>query len=246
MTRGSRKFRGDALSIAGASALLTALFLLAGCLGGSGTDTENGVQPVFVTARVVTQDGEPASGVRFTVSESHTRADSMLASPVVGGDTALVTDVAGYVTFKLKQEGAYVAQGGSGDTVLFLDTLRAKIKRSGVLSGGAGSPLFRVEEPIRAVGRLHLSSGGAPDSGHIYLQGTKLSWDLKKDGTYDLGWLPPSAEKLTLRVVYWKPDSGSCVKPGNTGANPATLRLVDGEIVVDNIVKGNGCPQVLH
>jgi hypothetical protein len=225
--------------------------MLAGCLGGSGTDTENGLQPVNVTARVVDKDGAPAAGVRFTVSESHSRADSMLASPVVGNDTVLVTDGAGYVTFQLKQEGAYVAQGGSGDTVLFLDTLRAKIKRSPILSGGAGSPLFHVEEPVRAKGRLRLLSGYSPDSGRIILQGTPLLWDLKKDGKYDLGWLPPSAEKLTLRVVYWAspPDSSwyspQCVKSGTNGTNTATLKLVDGEIVVDDVVRGGSCSSTL-
>lgn len=237
------KSRGVLFAVAGALAL--GLFA---CLGGTGTDTENGLKPVLVTARVLTQDSTPAPGVSFNVYQANSRADSLLESPIVGGDTTrLVTDGGGYVTFTVKQEGDYVAQGASGDSILFLDTLKTRIKRSngGTLGGGLGSPLFRVEQPVRAKGHLHLYSGDVPDSARIYLLGTRLSWNVQADGKYDLGWLPPSAEKFKMRVVYWSTDTSSCVKPGNSGANTATLSLTNGEIVIDDIVKGNNCPQVL-
>jgi hypothetical protein len=237
------KSRGVLFAVAGALALG-----LSACLGGTGTDTENGLKPVLVTARVLTQDSTPAAGVSFTVHQAYSRADSLLESPLVGGDTThLVTDGGGYVTFTVKQEGDYVAQGASGDSILFLDTLKTRIKRDpgGAVGGGLGSPLFRVEKPVHAKGKLRLTSSGVPDSGRVYLQGTRLVWNLEAGGKYDLGWLPPSAEKLKVRVVYWSKDTSSCVKPGNSGTNSATLSLTDSVIVIDDLVKGNGCPQVL-
>jgi hypothetical protein len=241
MTRMKARFRKAAGIAATASALV-----LAGCLGGTGTDTENGI---LVSARVVTADGTPAANVSLTVFEAHTWADSPLTSPVVGPDSsdAFLTNSEGYVTFLLKQSGTYVAKGSVKDTVLFLDTLRAKIDRNGVIGGGVGSPLFHTEEPKRAKGKMRLLSGYSPDSGRVALQGTNLQWTLGADGEFDLGWLPPSAEKMTLRVSYWASPSDSsasaeCVKPGNGGGNGAKLRLEEGEIVVDDLHKKAGCP----
>jgi hypothetical protein len=94
---------------------------------------------------------------------------------------------------------------------------------------------------------LRLLSGYRPDSGTVALQGTNLQWNLEAGGDFDLGWLPPSAEKMTLRVSYSASPTDSsassgCVKPGNGGGNVAKLRLVEGEIVVDDLRRNPGCP----
>lgn len=230
-----------------AAAALSA-FVLAACMGGTGTDTENGIQPVLVMVRVVADGDVPVASVRIDVNHVYSRADSATESPVVEEDTAaLTTDELGFASFRLVMEGEYVAQGSVKDSILFLDTLRARSARDSIVSGSFGGILFHVEEPLRAAGRLRLLSGYRPDSGRIVLRGTKLLWKLGEDGAYDLGWLPPAAEKMTLRVVYWASPTDSsaapaCVRPGNTGRNPATLRIADGEIVVNDLLDGPGCP----
>ena len=220
---------------------------LAGCLGGTGTDTENGVT-VLVTVRVLAQDSAPASGISFTVFEVYTRADSLLDNPVVGGDTVpLVTDGGGFVTVLLKRAGSYMAQGSNGDTILFLDTLKPSYGRKDSVGVGSNSALFQVENAVHAKGRVRLLSGYRPDTGTVMLQGTKRQSPIRKGGAFDLGWIPPSAEKLTLRVVYSASPTDTsaaaeCVKSGTGGGNSTKLRLTQGEIVVDDLNKKSGCP----
>ncbi len=238
--RSARGVAGSAFGILAAA--------LAACLGGTGTDTENGAAPVHVSVQVVWTDSSPVAGARLAVYEAYSRADSVLENPVLEEDSAdLLTDMGGFLTFRLKKNGTYVVQGNREDTIIFIDTLQAKISRQGALPGGVGNTRFHATAPVRVMGRMRLLSAQRPDSGRIVLQGTNLLWKLKADGDYDMGWLPPDAEKMTLRVVYWAAPTDSsapagCVRAGAEGKNPATLRIAAGEIVVDDLAREPGCP----
>lgn len=311
--------------------LCTAFFVA--CMGGTGTDTDNGLE-VHVSAQVIDSEGHPVSGVEITVLDATARLDSGIQNPLTDTTLQLVSDSNGFVRFNLKKAGLYTVSGRDLDTVLFLDTVRAVAKPAGVILPGYGNPQFKVERPVQAVGKVTLLSGLRADSGLAMVRGTKLQSLLSADGSYGLGWLPPSVEKFPLAIVYavqaaetryvkvveqgsgWSvrgtgtgrclADSGAtpllgagtsndlagiagaackgltgkvvrilkidstgaalgslgefvipdpaaelgdsasvpmeCVRPGSPGTSRASLKLSTGKIIVDDIIRGHGCP----
>jgi len=180
----------------GAAAAACALY---GCMGGTGTDTENGV---YVSAQVVDSSGEPVANVDVSILDLSARIDSTQSSPLYQ-DAMLTTDDSGRVNFFLKKNGAYMAAGKRGDSVLFIDTLKTKVPTGTPQNpGGLGNPTFLVETPIAAKGKVRMNSGLQIDTGRVMLRGTKLISGLKDSGSYDLGWLPPGAQKTAVTIVY--------------------------------------------
>ena len=312
-----------------------AAFSLSACLGGTGTDTENGIE-ISVSARVVDSTGNPVSGVTIAVHDATARLDSGIQNPLVDSSAEVVSDSNGRVHFELQKAGLYTVAGNIGDSVVFVDTVRAVGKPAGIILPGNGDPQFKVERPVHANGTVRLLSGFSPDSGgQAMVRGTKIQSRVGKSAGYDLGWLPPSAEKFPLAVAYatkvaetryvkvlasgsgWSvrstsglsrclSDSGSatvfgtlsattiqgaagkacvgrpgtvvrvlqidssgttlaalgdfvipnpaamlgdsvsvpkaCIRSGIPGTSRATLSLGGGTILVDDIVRGNGCP----
>jgi hypothetical protein len=178
-----------------------AAFSLSACLGGTGTDTENGLE-ISVSAQVVDSTGHPVSGVTIAVHDATARADSGIPNPLVDSAIEIVSDSVGKVRFTLQKAGLYTVAGKVGDSVVFVDTVRAVEKPTGVSLPGVGNPQFKVERSIRAAGKVRLLSGFSPDSGLAMLRGTKIQSVLDTGGSYMLGWLPPSAEKFPLAVGY--------------------------------------------
>jgi hypothetical protein len=178
-----------------------AAFSLSACLGGTGTDTENGLE-ISISARVVDSSGTPVSGVTLAVHDATARVDSGIQNPLLDSTVEIVSDSNGKVHFSLQKAGLYTVAGKVGDSVVFVDTVRALGKPSGVSLPGVGGPQFKVERPIRAAGKVRLLSGYSPDSGMAMVRGTKIQSALDTGGSYMLGWLPPSAEKFPLAVGY--------------------------------------------
>ncbi len=317
-----------------------AAFSLSACLGGTGTDTENGIE-ISVSARVVDSAGNAVPGVTIAVHDATGRVDSGLDNPLVDSTVVVVSDTGGRVHFELQKAGLYTVAGSIADSMVFVDTVRAIGKPTGVVLPSVGNPQFKVEKPVRANGTVRLLSGFSPDSGgQAMLRGTKIQSRLGIKADYQLGWLPASAEKFPLAVAYatkaaekrfvkviasgsgWSvrstygfnrcltsesdtvttsttfgarsattiegaagkacvgspgtvisvlqidslgttlgslgdfviPDRAAmlgdsvsipkaCVRTGNPGTSRATLSLTAGTIVVDDIIRGNGCPE---
>src|SRR5690606_30309972 len=112
------------------------------------------------------------------------------------------TDNSGNAYFYLKKGGAYMTAGKRGDSVLFIDTLRIKDISGPMNSGSLGNPLFTIETPVRATGRVRLLSGLEIESGLVMLRGTRITSKLGDSGDYNLGWVPPSAQKTVVTVTY--------------------------------------------
>jgi hypothetical protein len=173
---------------------------LLGCMGGTGTDTENGV---YVSAQVVDSSGDPVGNVEISVLDLSARVDSTLTNPLYDQNVVLVTNDSGKVNFFLKKNGTYMAAGKRGDTVLFIDTLRTRAPTGNPGSpGGLGNPSFLVETPVRASGKVRLNSGLTIDTGRVLLRGTTIMAALTDSGAYDLDWLPSAAQKAAVTIVY--------------------------------------------
>lgn len=171
--------------------------VLAACLGGTGTDTENGLT-------VVDGSNMPLGKVSIHVRPALATPDSAGADPVVGGSGSPVTDENGFVRFYTDRPGKYLVEGRRGDTVLFIDTLRASSQTQTLVVG----PLKRLR------GNIRLFSGYHTDTGLVFVRGTGLAAAVHSDGTYDLGWGPSEAlEQFTVGLRYAaSPTSRAVVK----------------------------------
>jgi hypothetical protein len=172
------------------AAVLVSGLLLFGCMPGTGTDTENGIQ---VTARVVDTTGAPVRNVEVDVRSLTSRPDTKSENPLVADTIALRTDENGYVHFKVRRPGLYMAQGQRGDSVLVLDTLLAVENDTAV---------FRTGAVKRLKGKVRLYSGYQIDTGFAFVRGSGVGARIGSDGEYDFGYLPVNAAALTLGVEY--------------------------------------------
>lgn len=185
-----------------AGGFAVAACVLWGCMGGTATDTENGV---YVSAQVINASGTPVRNVELNVLELAARVDSAVNDPVGYEKTVnLTTDSTGIAHFYLKKGGTYMTSGKKGDSVVFIDTLRVKVPSapSVNIDGGLGNPQFLVESPVPATGRVRMYSGLVVDSGQVLLRGTKITATLGDSGTYNLGWLPQSVQKTVVTITY--------------------------------------------
>ena len=210
---GMRKLFGATLTAAMAS------LWLAGCMAGTATDTENGIQ---VTAQVVGANGAPMAQVEVKVQSLYSGPESKSDDPLMPGTATLRTDSAGFVTFTVKRAGHYMAQGQRGDTVLLIDTLRASAKDTLVL---------RAAGVQRLRGKVRLYSGYQIDTGFVFLRGSTIAVPISRTGDYDFGYVPLSADSLTLGAHYSaKPASRVFVKMADAAGGAL---VIDSRFSVD-------------
>lgn len=180
--------------------------LLMSCIGGTGTDTENGVATnkdgalhgaTGLVARVVDAEGRPLPGVLLALHTPDFRPDSG-AAPSLVFDPAkpLVSDSLGYVRIDLLNPGRYVAEGRLAGSILFFDTLAIadlKVLTVDTLQARPGIPV---------TGRVRLESGLTVDSGRVFIRGTAIHAKLDTAGAYDLGALPADVGRMAIGIRY--------------------------------------------
>lgn len=186
---------------------ILAASLMAGCIGGTGTDTPNGIVtdienkgPLTGTgtaARVVDADGKPLAGVTLSLHEPDFHPDSGVATDLVLDSVKTpITDSSGYVRFNLIHPGRYVVEGSRGGAVVLFDTLTvADVKTL--------SAFTFIARPGGAVkGRVRLASGLKVVSGSIFIRGTSRRSDIDAAGGYDLGSLPVDVGRMSMGLTY--------------------------------------------
>lgn len=187
---------------------LLAPALLSGCLmGGTGTDTENGVSGNVtrnpnafrgVAARVTDGAGAPLAGVALRLFPPDYRPDSgaIPPAPVSNPPESLVSDTGGYVRLSLKAAGKFVVEGLAGGATLFFDTLAVADTAEPAIY------TFRARPARDFRGRVTLASGMRIDSGRVFIRGTGRTALLDATGGYDLGDLPADATRMGLGVRF--------------------------------------------
>ncbi len=175
-----------------AAGFLLVLSGFSACMGGTGTDTENGLQPVHMRARVVDSSGVPVAGVELELRHAQSRPDSG-ASPAV---TAPRTDAHGFTSFTVRQPGVYMAEGRLLGIMVILDTVRA------FKATERDTARFLARAPESFNGSVRLKSGYLPDEGTVFLRGTSRFAPILPDGTYDLGLMPPEAAHLEPEIRF--------------------------------------------
>ncbi|HLP42660.1 MAG TPA: hypothetical protein VK465_14215, partial [Fibrobacteria bacterium] len=168
--------------------VLLSAALLSACMGGTGTDTDNGMKENTVTlgdyngtaARVVDSDGRPIAGVAIILHTPGYRPDSGAPEPLVlEPSRPLVTDSQGYSRFDLMSPGKFVVEGRLGAATLFFDTLAVADARSLAVY------TFRARPTTSAKGRVRLASGLKVVSGAVFLRGTARWSPLDSAGVYE-------------------------------------------------------------
>jgi hypothetical protein len=182
--------------------LPAAALLIASCIGGTGTDTENGVTGLegFKTGtatRVVDAGGRPLAGVEIVLREPGFRPDSGAPGDlVVDPGKPMVSNDSGYVTFHLLAPGKYVVEARRDGASLLFDTLAV----SDVHAPTLVTYRARATSPLQ--GRVRLGSGLKVDSGTVFIRGTSRRASLGADGGYDLGLLPGDVDRMAIGLAY--------------------------------------------
>jgi hypothetical protein len=194
------------IGLAGVVAVLACL-CLGGCnIGGTGSDTENGVQPLTgerieikgVSARVVDAEGKPLANVNLFLFAPEFRPDTGKAPASVMADTAKppVTDSLGYVSLSLKAPGKFVVEGVLAGLTLFFDTLAVPDIK-------VATPFtFRVRATAAFAGKVKLVSGMRIDSGTVFIRGTSRKAGIDAAGNYNLGTLPADVARMAVGFRY--------------------------------------------
>jgi hypothetical protein len=189
---------------------LPAALLLAGCIvGGTGTDTENGLNgkpgtgPVNVkltgiTARVVDGAGAPIRGVSLELYLPAYRPDTAAARPnlFIASAQPSLSDSSGYVALPLLAAGKFVVEGRLDGETVFYDTLAVPdIKLSSLFT-------FRTRATRLYKGKVKLASGMRIDSGWVFIRGTARVVKLDVAGAYDLGSLPEDVGRMAVGMRF--------------------------------------------
>lgn len=209
MMRASRFFARRCPSGRPSSVALAFLLsaMLAGCMGGTGTDTENGLEPFQLQAFVVEPNGSPAPGVLLSVHRPSDRPDSAATSPLLSPEDSILSDDNGAFLLTLRERGVYILQGRRDDTTVLLDTLKA-LPRDPSGPGPLFPMTFRIQGARQARGSIMLLSGYRAESGKVFIRGTSHLSAIGTDASYDLGSLPSSAEQLSVSVMHHSVPAG--------------------------------------
>jgi hypothetical protein len=188
-------------------AAVVSLGLSACIIGGTGTDTENGVTDKpnpdpnalkGISARVTESTGKPLAGVALSLFDPAYRPDlGLLPEAIVANKPeSLVSDTGGYVRLTLKAAGKFVVEGVLQGRTLFFDTLAVPdLQRAAIYT-------FRARAPLAFQGKVKLASGLRIDSGRVFIRGTGRMAKVDSAGGYDLGLLPADAERMALGVRF--------------------------------------------
>jgi hypothetical protein len=202
-----RAFRTASLPPARVFAVALSICLSACIIGGTGTDTENGVADKAnpdpnalqgISARVTDSTGKPLSGVTLSLFDPAYRPDLGLLPEAIAANKpeSLVSDTGGYVRLTLKAAGKFVVEGVLEGRILFFDTLAVPdLQRSAIYT-------FRARPPLAFQGKVKLASGLRIDSGRVFIRGTGRMAKVDSAGGYDLGLLPADAERMALGVRF--------------------------------------------
>lgn len=203
-----RPFRIASLRPAGMLAAVLSLCLSACILGGTGTDTENGVATdntnkdpnklQGISARVTDSTGKPIAGVTLGLFDPAYRPDLGLLPEAIASNKpeSLVSDTGGYVRLTLKAAGKFVVEGILQGRTLFFDTLAVPdLQRAAIYT-------FRARAPLAFRGQVKLASGLRIDSGRVFIRGTGRMAKVDSAGGYDLGLLPADVERMGLGVRF--------------------------------------------
>ncbi len=190
--------------------------LLVGCIiGGTGTDTENGItdnkinqSALGITARIVDTSGNPVPGVLLTAVQPSFRPDSVnptVLNYAVSNDVSqkeVVSNAQGQVGFSLSTSGTYIVEGSKAGQKLFFDTLKiADVK--------IGQPLTFHARPLHKFqGRVKLASGMRIDSGKVFVRGTSVVVQVDAAGAYNLGLLPFDISKMAIGLRFHSSPTG--------------------------------------
>lgn len=181
------------LGILGILSALFAVTALSGCMGGTGTTTDNGItrsdthedNGVGLAMRFEQEDGHPAAGLRVRVfSANYNPVTAAAESVLVGKSDSLVTSSAGKLHLLFAKPGTFVVEASDSVGVVVLDTVW-------ILNPGKKDSIrFRTEACKRFTGRITLESGLLLDSGWMMVRGTRAKARVDSLGRYDLGAWP--------------------------------------------------------
>jgi len=202
-----RAFRIASLRPARVFAVALSICLSACIIGGTGTDTENGVTDKTnpdpnalqgISARVTDSTGKPLPGVTLSLFDPAYRPDLGLLPEAIASNKpeSLVSDTGGYVRLTLNAAGKFVVEGVLQGRTLFFDTLAVPdLQRAAIYT-------FRARAQLAFRGKVKLASGLRIDSGRVFIRGTGRMAKVDSAGGYDLGLLPADAERMALGVRF--------------------------------------------
>jgi|GEM_PF-5983307 len=201
------------------------LFLLSGCLGGTGTSTDNGIDSNFAESGTAIDfrdpDGKAVPGLRvqifgadFNPAREPAPSPGEIFSRAGDRVSPLVTDSLGALpSLVFHQPGTYVVTAENGNGVVAMDTLRIRnISDRAVLH-------LAIETPAPTAGKIRLESDLILDSGWLVVLGTRYSSRVDSGGRYDLGKMPPrlaNRARLLLDKYHSRPlgvSNGTLVHP---------------------------------
>jgi len=174
---------------------LLGVAVVLGCMGGTGTDTENGLG-INVNARVMDSEGRPLSGVEIIVHSADFRPDADPRENLFVDTGALRTNFLGVSNLAFLDTGHYVVEGRWVGMSVFFDTISVK------LTDNKSLRVFTPHAPSPVSGKVQLLSGFRIDTGLVFLRGTGRLSTIHKDGSYDFGLLPPDAFSLAIGVRF--------------------------------------------
>ncbi len=176
---------------------------LSGCMGGTGTTTDNGITrtdtsedpAVGLTMRFEQRDGRPAPGLRVHVfAANYNPVISQAESILVGKSDSLVTSPEGKLHLRFVQPGTYVVEASDSMGVVVLDTVWILNPEK------KDSVRLKTEPNKRFAGRITLESGLRIQSGWVIVRGTRAKARVDSAGHYDLGAWPLG---LRGRAAVW-------------------------------------------
>ncbi len=216
--RGDRPVSAPARAPLGLAALgfCSAALVLAACMGGTGTDTDNGLAESGWHLRFEDGEGVPQAGVTVLALP----ADWIPSAPAAVAEASWPAEA---VTATTSEQGwarlAFAATGDYRVEVLGPDGASLGFAGLAVTDTGRSDTLRLSRQPSRNLqGTLVLASGLTIDSGKVFLRGTRHAARVDASGAYDLGALAPPAESWTLELSY--------------RARPLVIREIDGESTV--------------
>jgi hypothetical protein len=181
-----------------------------GCMGGTGTDTDNGVAESGWHIRMEDGEGAPMPGVLLAAFST-----SYLAEPGPGQgvvetgqtwdstssvwDAAIVgaTSEVGWARLRFLSPGTYrvEAMGQDGSSLGFT-TLAVE-------DTGRSDTLQFSRQGLRTIrGKIDLASGLILDSGRVYFSGTRHAAKVNGQGLFDLGTLAEGISAWPLELSY--------------------------------------------
>ena len=188
-------------------------------IGGTGTDTPNGItdskneSPTAMRAlsiQLVDSVGHGVQGITVQLIDTSYRPElkKKPISLVVDSAQVLVSDSTGTVSCDLVKGGVFVLTGSIQNSVVIFDTLKI------ANPNGAALVRFAIRKTRLFKGRVKLTSGLKVDSGMVFIQGTERFAKVDTLGNYNLGTLPIDAGKMAVGLNYTaSPTSEKIIAP---------------------------------